>query len=356
MTSGAWRPPSICRSDLVPTAAILGTGLIGTSVGLSLRAMGWFVTGWDPDPAALAGALELEAIDAAAVDRPEAIGQADLVVLAGPPGAVVAGLAELATNALVTDVAGVKLPVVEAAGHLAHFVGGHPMAGREHAGPGAASASLFRGASWILCNDGASDADLTRMNGIVKGLGAVPIAMTAAEHDAAVAAISHLPQVLASVLVQLAGGDPHALDLAAGSFRDLTRVALSEPAWWAELLVANQVHVREALGSLAETLDTWAFALEEGDIDRLAAQLEEARRVRRAMAPPVVEVGVVLEDRPGELGAVGRALSASAVDVRDLQLRHGPHGGGGVLTLSVRPEESEALRAALEAEGFELGE
>lgn len=338
----------------MPNAAILGTGLIGTSVGLSLRAAGWTVTGWDPDPSAVATALELEAIDVIGADRDAATKRADLVVLAGPPRAIIASLSELDTEALVTDVAGVKNPVVQAARHLAHFVGGHPMAGREHAGPRAASGALFRGASWIVCSDGASSTDLAAVGEIVETLGAVPVVMTAAEHDAAVAAISHLPQVLAAALVQVAGEDPHALDLAAGSFRDLTRVALSEPGWWAELLVANRSQVREALASLGDALDGWTAELAEGAVDRLSGQLEEARRVRRAMAPPVVAVGVVMQDRPGELGAVGRALAATGVDVRDLQLRHGPHGGGGVLTLSVRPGEAEALKAALAVEGFQL--
>lgn len=340
----------------MPNAAILGTGLIGTSVGLSLRGSGWVVKGWDPDPSSLRAALDLEGIDSAAADREAAIGGVDLVVLAGPPGAVIDALPGLTTAALVTDVAGVKLPVVRAAVRLAHFVGGHPMAGREHAGPRAASAALFRGASWILCSDGAAAADLAAMSEIVVDLGAIPVVMTAAEHDAAIAAISHLPQVLASALVQVAGADPHALDLAAGSFRDLTRVALSEPLWWAELLVANQGPVRRAFASLREILDGWDTALEEGAVERLSIQLQEARNIRRALGPPVVAVGVVMQDRPGELGAVGRALVATGVDVRDLQLRHGPHGGGGVLTLSVRPGEAEALRDALAMEGFELEE
>jgi prephenate dehydrogenase len=295
-------------------------------------------------------------IETIVADREKAIEQADLVVLAGPPRAVIEDLARMATGALVTDVAGVKLPVVRAAVHLAHFVGGHPMAGREHAGPKAASAALFRGASWILCSDGAADADLAAMSELVEGFGAVPVVMTAAEHDAAVAAISHLPQIVASALVQVAGDDPHALDLAAGSFRDLTRVALSEPTWWAELLVANESQVREVLADLRDVLDSWTSALEEGAVDRLSAHLLQARHVRRTMAPPVVAIGVVMQDRPGELSAVGRALAVTGADIRDLQLRHGPHGGGGVLTLSVRPGEAEALRAALSDEGFDLEE
>ncbi len=340
----------------MPNAAIIGTGLIGTSVGLALRASGWFVTGWDPDRDALQAALDFAGIDERADDSDQAIDGAELVVLAGPPATVVAGLPGLVTQTLVTDVAGIKVPVVAAAGHLAHFVGGHPMAGREHAGPRAASAALFRGATWILCSDGASPGDLARMQEVVTSVGAVPVVMTAAEHDAAVATISHLPQVLASVLVRLAAEDPHALDLAAGSFRDLTRVALSEPAWWADLLMINQNEVRNVLGSLVEALGDWSSALEGGAVEQLATELQSARHVRRAMAPPVVAVGVIMQDRPGELGAVGRALAAGGVDVRDLQLRHGPHGGGGVLTLSVRPGEAETLRDALIAEGFDLEE
>ncbi len=335
-------------------AAILGTGLIGTSIGLGLRTAGWYVTGWDPDHRAGEAALDRGGLDAVAGARDAALPGAELIVLAGPPSSVIAGLADLTTDVLVTDVAGVKAPVVEAAAHLRHFVGGHPMAGRERAGPRAASASLFRGASWILTTDGTRASDLGRMRQIVAALGAIPVEMSAAEHDAAVATISHLPQVLASLLVELASQDRHALDLAAGSFRDLTRVALSEPDWWAELLIANREALLSTFSELTAALERWTRHLDRHAIDALSAALQNARTVRGAMAPPVVAVGVLMQDRPGELGAVGRALVAGGVDVRDLQLRHGPHGGGGVLTLSVRPEEAEALRAALIAEGFDL--
>jgi prephenate dehydrogenase len=293
-------------------------------------------------------------LDRILVGRDQALAGFDLVVLAGPPAVVVADLGELRTDVLVTDVAGVKVPVIRAARHLPRFVGGHPMAGREHAGPAAASPALFRGASWIITTDGAGERDLRTISGIVETMGAVPVRMTAEEHDTAVAVISHLPQVLASALVEVAGRDDHALALAAGSFRDLTRVALSEPEWWADLLATNQDQVRRALGLMMDSLADWDQALATGAIDSLAAGLAEARAVRRSMAPPVVAVSVIMQDRPGELGAVGRALTATGVDVRDLQLRHGPHGGGGILTLSVRPGEAEPLRSALVAEGFSL--
>ena len=333
-------------------AAILGTGLIGSSAGLGLTELGWEVIGWDPDERALAAAGRRGAVVAAAASSAEAIVGADLVLLAGPPEAVIAGLGELATEALVTDVAGVKRPVVDAARHLARFVGGHPMAGREHAGPESASGALFRGAAWVLCSDGAGSDALEEVSALVEALGARPVVMTAEEHDRAIGLISHVPQILAAALLAGAEEDPGALELAAGSFRDLTRVALSEPGWWSEILIANAEGVAADLRRLAAALGGWADLLTEGDREAAEARLGAARDLRRHLAPPVVAVEVTLLDRPGEIAAVGRALAISKVDVRDLQLRHAPHGGGGVLTVSVRPGEAAALRHALLAEGF----
>ena len=341
----------------MPHAAILGTGLIGASVGMGLRRQGWHVTGWDPEGAVLERAVLGGAADVAAGAPDEALeGGADLVVLAGPPDGIVATLRELDTDALVTDVAGVKGPVVGAGAHLPHFVAGHPMAGRETSGPEAASAALFRGAAWVLATDGAADDDLASMSRIVGSLGARPIRMTASEHDAAVAVVSHLPQVLAAALVREAVESHSALDLAAGSFRDLTRVAASNPASWREVLVANGDVVAAAIRRFGGRLEAWAQAMERGDASGLGEALAAARDTRESLAPPVVAVGVALADRPGELARGGHALELSAVDVRDLQLRHAPHGGGGLLSLFVRPGEAEALRSALKDEGLLVAE
>ncbi|HSR44991.1 MAG TPA: prephenate dehydrogenase/arogenate dehydrogenase family protein [Acidimicrobiia bacterium] len=335
-------------------AAVVGTGLIGASTGLALRSTGWRVVGWDPDESALATALEGGALDAALPSLPAAIEGAQLIVLAGPPRAVISTLGDLDTGALVIDVAGVKEPVCRAAAHLDHFVGTHPMAGREQSGPGAASGSLFRGASWVIVEDGADSADLERVAGIVMSMGANPVRMSAAEHDLAVAIVSHLPQVLAATLLGEAERHDEALPLASGSFRDLTRVALSDPELWNELLGENRAAVVSELRSFAERLGVIADDVESNT--GVTEFLSRARALRRTLAPPVMAVRVILEDQPGELAAVGRALAVSSVDVRDLQLRHGPQGGGGVLTLSVRPGEAEALRGALANEGFTLGD
>lgn len=333
--------------------AILGTGLIGASLGLALRDVGWEVAGWDPSSEALTAAQTRGAITEACTSIDQAIAGCELVVLASPLGAALETMGRLETDAVVTDVAGVKVPVVEAVPPGLRFVPGHPMAGREHAGPAAATPALFRGAAWILCDDGASEADLALVSGIVESVGAVPTVMSAANHDRAVAKISHLPQVIATSLVNQVAEDTVASELISGSFRDLTRVASSDPSWWPEVLMANDTSVTSAIDELIGHLTAMRDSLgvdEEAVTDALAA----ARDRRRAMAPPVVRVGVVLQDKPGEIAAVGRALEESSVDVRDLQLRHALHGGGGVLTLSVRPGESEPLRAALRSEGFTL--
>ncbi len=348
-------PPLLTApSDEVTVAAVLGTGLIGASVGIGLRAAGWHVVGYDLSARASERAVTMGAIDVAASSVDEAVSGAELVVLAGPVPAIVETLASLETSALVTDVAGVKTPVVAAAGHLSRFIGGHPMAGRETTGPDGASGSMFRGATWVLCTDRTNEADMDRMISIVESFGASPVLMSAAEHDRAVASASHLPQVAAGALVELVGEDVAALGLAAGGFRDLTRIAMSEPSWWVDVLLANKGEVVPALRRLAERLEGLAGEVESAQREAILDRMSNARAIRRSMAAPVESVSIVLEDRPGQMARVGSALSESGVDLRDLQLRHAVHGGGGVLTLSVRSGEADKLRDALSEDGFRV--
>jgi len=338
----------------VDRVAIVGTGLIGASMGLGLTERGCHVVGWDPDPEALGVATTRGALSESRHDLAALLATpADVLVVAAPPAATVELVRRIGDDRLVMDVAGVKCDVVAAGG--LRFVGTHPMAGREVSGPHAASGALFRGATWVIVTDGATPEDLATVEGLVRRLEARPVRMTARAHDAAVARISHLPQVLAAALLATAAREEGALELAAGGFRDLTRVAASDPGVWVELLVANAGPVGEALRALGEQLEAVAAALDERDAVRLASFLAVARDRRRRLAPPVVAVRVAIADRPGELAKVGRALAESGVDVRDLQLRHAPYGGGGVLTLSVRPGEAETLRAALEAQGMIVG-
>ena len=336
----------------MPSVAISGIGLIGASIGLGLRRAGWDVIGWDPDPATLATAHEMGAVGTA-VGSFEALvcAAGDLIILAGPPRVILNQVSSVETPKLVIDVAGVKFDVVTRA-EGKRFVGTHPMAGRETRGPEAASPSLFRGATWAVVTDGASEEDLAFVERMLGDLGALPLRMTAVEHDKGVAVISHLPQVLATALVNEAADRTNTLELVAGSFRDLTRVAASDPGIWVDVLQLNTPQIHAAIEDFRERLGRVAAALCEGDDEMIRAFLGRGQEIRRSLAPGSVPVRVALADEPGELARVGRAFGSASVDVRDLQLRHAPHGGGGILTVSVRLGEDEALRTALEDEGL----
>jgi prephenate dehydrogenase len=155
-------------------------------------------------------------------------------------------------------------------------------------------------------------------------------------------------------LVNVISENRDAADLVSGSFRDLARVASTESSWWPEVLTSNAGAVTSAIDDLVRRLEDLRASVMSGDLDGLAGQLDQARARRGSMAPPVALVEVILQDKPGEIAAVGHALQTSKVDVRDLQLRHAVHGGGGILSLSVRPGEAETLRAALVEEGFTI--
>lgn len=327
--------------------------MIGTSIGLGLSARGWAVSGWDTDLSALAGAAARGALTAAVDGVGALAGSPDLIVVAGPPAATIAMLRDLDTSDLVIDVCSVKSGPAAAGAHLARFVPTHPMAGREVAGPEAASGAMFEGAAWVVCDDAADAADVAAVSEIVSALGARPVHMSAADHDAAVAVVSHLPQVVAVTLMLEAASSPGSLDLAAGSFRDLTRVAASEPRMWETLLHANRDDVVAAVRGLRLRLEDLEGVIARGG-DDLRAVLAEARMHREQLGAAAVPVRIALADRPGELAKVGHSLAASAVDVRDLQLRHAPYGGGGVLTISVRAGEADRLRRALVDEGLVL--
>jgi prephenate dehydrogenase len=189
--------------------------------------------------------------------------------------------------------------------------------------------------------------------GVIETLGANPLFMSATSHDEVVASISHLPQLVAASLLASVSELPDAFDLAAGSFRDLTRVGASQPIPWVEILKSNKAAVLGAVDRLRVQLDTLGEAILADD-DELLVYLSRSREARRALGAPVAAVRVALADEPGEIAKVGHALDVCHVDIRDIQMRHAPYGGGGVLTLSVRTGEEEALRHALQDAGLML--
>jgi prephenate dehydrogenase len=290
--------------------AIVGLGLIGGSLLQALAASGHKVTGYDADPATreLARAGEWTVTDSVA----EAIAEAELAVLAVPLTALPSVFAELTEfDGLVTDVTSVKGPVRDlAAKHgIRRFVGGHPMAGKETSGFAAADPELFAGCAWVLCLEpyGRRVADWLTLAALFTAAGARVVPVTAAEHDRAVAEVSHVPHLFAAGLARQLAGNPLAATLAAGSFRDGTRVAGSRAELVAAMCGGNAAAVRRALRDVIADLDEMRAALDARDpIAALVAPLEQAGRQRRAWPPPP---GTATEV-PAEIGkllALGRA-------------------------------------------------
>ncbi|MGC4044463.1 MAG: prephenate dehydrogenase/arogenate dehydrogenase family protein [Armatimonas sp.] len=259
------------------TIAIIGMGLIGGSIGLATRARGaGRVVAFDANLAIAQEAVRIGAADSAAESFPEAVAQADLVVLAAPPAQIIELLlllAEcLAPHAIATDVGSVKRPIAEAARSLLpeRFVPSHPMAGREVHGLGAALPTLFEGATWAITPlETSAPQAVERVTQFVESLGAHSLCLTPERHDSIVAVTSHGPHVLAYALYALARdralSEPELFALAAGGFHSTTRVAASAPTLWTQICLANREPVIDVLRGLQGRVDLAIAALEAGD-------------------------------------------------------------------------------------------
>ena len=355
---------------MVGRLAIVGTGLIGASVGLAAKRAGAHVVGWDPDAAALAAAVERGAVDEAAASLEQALRGAELAVVAAPIGAlpeqVKAVLAVSTEETTVTDVGSTKAGIVAAAGS-SRFVGGHPIAGSEARGAENASASLFEGATWFLTATAETDPARQRLvHGFVSELGAVPRPISAAAHDELVALTSHVPHVLANVVVNQAGAtrvEGHEpLATAGGSLRDMTRIAGANPRIWVDILRDNSDAVREALAEHRRRIEQVEDALARNDTDFLTSWIGEAADNRRRMLERVYEgagdlheLRVHIPDRPGVFAEVTQAVGAAGINIQDFEMEHISLELGGTLKLLVAGE-SEARRAAtlLEGQGYSV--
>ncbi len=353
--------------------AVVGTGLIGGSIALGLRRSGAAVSvvGYDNDPAAMKAALDIGAVSAVAASAEEAVSGADLVVLAMPvdqiPVACAALAGAVADDAIVTDVGSAKVDVV-AHGEAAfggRFAGGHPMAGSERHGIGAAEAQLFDSAWWILTPTQRTWPAAYRGTArLAARLGAKPVAVDPSVHDTLVARLSHLPQLTASALVTTAAtaGDRDALlGLAAGGFRDVTRIAASNPDLWIAILRSNREAVLEALGALRGRLAWLGGMIEAGDWAQLREFLDAARRARLDLfAKPTfagtpVALSTMIPDRPGVLAEVTTAAGELGANIEDLRIVHSSEGGKGRLELIVAgADAAERLSSALATLGYRV--
>ena len=352
------------------SAGLVGTGLVGGSVGLALRRAGITVRGFDRDPATAARAIELGVVDQAVGSIAEAADGADVVFVAVPVGAIAGAVVEAldAGARVVTDVGSVKTPVVatvesERPELSARYVGGHPMAGSEQDGVDGADADLVVGATWVLTPTDRTDAEAFAMlRSLLGRLGAEVFAITPSDHDALVAVVSHVPQLAATTLMDVAAmrGSSHALllRLAAGGFRDMTRIAAGHPGIWPDICIANRDAIVATLDEYVAALDAVRALVAAGDRGGLLEVLERARTARRSLPSGIsvdaalVELRVPIPDEPGALAEVTTLAGTLGVNIADIEIAHSVEGRGGVLVLVIVATDADAFFHALAERGY----
>ncbi|MEV0584956.1 prephenate dehydrogenase [Nonomuraea sp. NPDC050310] len=353
------------------TVLVLGTGLIGTSVALALRGRGTRVLLADRDLTSVRLARELGAGEEWHYDE-----KVDLAVVAVPPPHVASELKGLQSRGVATwytDVASVKAEPIERARELGcdlgSYVASHPLAGREKSGPGAARADLFLGRPWALCpTPEASPEAVAAVLELIALCGANPVEVGAAEHDQAVALVSHAPHVAASaVAARLAEASEVALGLAGQGVRDVTRIAGGDPGLWLGILSGNAAPVAEVLDAVARDLNEAAEALrglskgEPGAADEVTGLLKRGvaghGRIPGKHGGPAARYGVVqvvIGDRPGQLARLFQVCDEVGVNVEDVRLEHAPGLPLGMAELSVQPDAVLVLSAALRERGWQV--
>jgi prephenate dehydrogenase len=336
--------------------AIVGTGLIGASIGLAAKSAGVErVVGFDQDPESLRVANERGALDEGAASVEEAVSGAELAFVATPVATLVLQVeAALAASGecTVSDVGSTKSVVCAAVAERTRFIGGHPVCGSEAHGPEHASGELFRGATWFLTPVAETDPERYRsLHGFVASLGAFPVAVDPRAHDRLVALTSHLPHALANLLLT-----------PAGSVRDMTRVAGANPRIWVDIFLDNATELRSALGEHRRRIEELEHALDSKDAGFLARWIGEAAgHRRRLLTEAYPDVGglqrlrIHVPDRPGVLSGITQALGAEKINIEDFELQHMSPERGGTLTVLISGE-AEAGRAAelLGAQGYSV--
>ena len=339
---------------------IIGSGLIGTSIGLGLVQRGIAVEMVDSDPSAQALAKDLTG--GVAVIDPE------LVIFALPTSRlsqVIQGEIALNPESTFMDVGSVKNEVVlqikTFPGLSTRFLPTHPMAGREIGGASSARSDLFQGRSWILTPEGdCAPESKTLVLELIKCLGATPIELSAPDHDAAVAKISHLPQIAASLVAkQLTGTPLEWMELAGQGLRDTTRIAGSDEQLWKEIIYSNRSEISVLLTSLQNDLTQMIQAL---DAPAKIASLIAAGRDGKAMIPgkhggiarEYSYLPIVIDDKPGQLGAIFNECAAMQVNVEDLNIEHSPGQLSALITLSLSSQDAEKLSAHLTSIGWNV--
>ncbi|WP_248283317.1 prephenate dehydrogenase [Cryobacterium arcticum] len=356
------------ESRLIGPVRVVGAGLLGTSIGLGLTARGIDVILADASPTNLSLAIDYGAGRAAKTDDAP-----QLIVVCVPPDVtaeIVARELEAFPDAIVTDVASVKLaPLTELKARgadVSRYLGSHPLAGRERGGPLAGRADLFIGRPWVVAaHDAISYQRATALDDLILDLGATVVEMTPEEHDRGVALVSHVPQVVSTLMARrLTDGPASALNLAGQGLRDVTRVAASDPELWVQILGANPEPVREILLALRDDLDRFIGALADPSAPGARRQVAEeiaggntgvARLPgKHGQDRRYASITVMVDDTPGQLGRLFNDMGAVGVNLEDLRLEHSPGAQIGLAEISILPETVSRLTTELAARGWRI--
>ncbi len=350
--------------------ALVGVGLIGGSIGLAARERieGASVTGWDPSEGALEAATARGAIDVTAASVEEAVAGADVCFVCCPVGALGAEVVRALRadgDCAVTDVGSTKRAVIEAVQaadleteQTSRFVGGHPLAGAEAAGVDHARLDLFDGATWYLTpNERSSGVHYDRLYRTISALGARPAAVTASTHDRLMATVSHLPHVLANVLVTQAAKalleEEQHLPATGPSFRDATRVAGSNPPVWRDIFLSNRETIEAELRQYVSGLETVLGHLRSGDTQQLESWIGAARSDRERLLElelaggQVSELRVSVPNRPGLVAQIALVLGEAGVNILDMALYPAPDMQSGAVALWIAGAEGAERAMAL---------
>ena len=340
-------------------ATVVGLGLIGGSLCVALRERGWLVSGDDQDPQRVTEALERGLISAAGIDA-----ESQVTFVAVPVTAISLQVQRAldATNGIVTDVGSVKAVVTRTITDP-RFIGGHPMAGSELEGLDGADGELFTGAVWVLTpTPTTSDAAFATVANIVNDLGAEVVGLDPVRHDELVAIVSHVPHLTAATLMGVAGSraTEHAalLRLAAGGFRDMTRIASGHPAIWLDICAENRPAIISTLSALIDGLSDMRTAVDTGDRATILQRLTAARESRanlpsriKALAD-LSEVRIPIPDRPGAAAEVFTLAAELGVNIPNFEVVHSVEGDRGIAVVLVETTSVELFRGGLMARGF----
>ncbi|MEJ3403617.1 prephenate dehydrogenase [Rathayibacter sp. YIM 133350] len=358
----------MAEARLIGPVRVVGAGLLGTSVALGLRARGIDVILADASPTHV-----VIAIDLGAGRRAEPGDEPQLIVVAVPPDVTASVIAaELAAfpTAIVTDVASVKLAVLaelqQSGADLSRYIGSHPLAGRERGGPLSARADLFVGRPWVVAaHDEISYRRAGALDDLILDLGASLVEMTPEEHDRGVALVSHVPQVVSSIMARrLMDAPSAAVGLAGQGVRDVTRVAASDPDLWVQILGANAAPVREVLQAYRDDLDRFISALADpeapGARRRVAEELAGGNTGvarlpgKHGTDKRFASLTVMVDDRPGQLARLLAEIGEIGVNLEDLRLEHAPGILVGLAEIAVLPEVAEFLSTELAQRGWRI--